>query len=1588
MVVCKPKFTNERCEFVESRGVLRRTRMFKMWFHCFFENMEKTDLVKQVSVRPIGYGRFQLILSDEGQPIDAILLEVNTGFETHFNLQKERILGKSKFDLFSEFYKENKQVWLNKFCKVAFHQDHFVEVIHFESDDSYYELSVSSPKEGEFITLFKKRPDPSFDQVHQQILTDVTNAVFLTDATGKLLFVNPEATQLLAEPEGELLNYECIDDIIGEDYKKRLKKIPKNDKVVRNLEQTIIDAEGGKHHLLIDIKKVNIGHGKLLFTCHHVSSKKAAFKGAEDQRGQFKEIINTIPDLVWMKDTEGKYLTCNREFELFYGFIEKEIIGKRDHDFVPKELADLLRKHDLKAMNLNHPSQNEETITYRIGGKTVEVETTKTPFYNSAGNLVGVLGISRDITERNAIQKELFTSKLRLEQLVNTADGVLWEADPETFEFSYVSGKVEEILGYSPEEWMSSPTFWIDHVYQEDREKAAGFCLDEISDDRSYQRELRFHKKDESVIWVKEYITAVKDEKGNVVNLVGLTIDIDEQQQNKFDLKKYHRFFNISQDNFCIGDSNGVIVELNPQFPKTLGFTYEELKGRKFSDFIHPDDIEATREAGMNLINDGASIHFRNRYRTKNGEYRHFDWNATLHNGLLYSVARDITNEVEADLKKQESDLKYRNLIDTAGDAIYILDKDGVVLDVNEACCELTGYTREELIDSFVGLINKSYPDQEYFRKLAGVIRKHKSFLHESVHTTRNGLEVPVELNIRIAKQGGEPLYFVIARDISERKAQENRFSKMVENAQYGIALLDKTGTIKVANQELSRILGYEKVELYKMKFNEFAHPDDSDEDIRQFKKLYEGNIDHYSLNRRHIDREGVAKYVKVKMTMIEDPTSPDGSLALAMVEDLSEIMRSEARYESLVETALYAIYTVDQDGRVLEVNNAATEMLGYSKDEFKETFYWNFDVSFTKREFKKFAELLGDGVQFESMHTSKDNKEIPVEISTKSFESGGEKWMVAIVSDITERKNAELDLKRANEELTKAQKIANLGSWRLDVTKNELRWSDEIFRIFGEEPQSFEGTLDAFYAFVHPDERDYVKSHFEECVEEHKDYRIKHRIITKHGEIKYVEEHASFEFNEEDSLLIANGTVQDITESELNQQELKLREKNLQKFFENVHVGIVKNAIDGKFLEINPEFERFTGYNLEELKKISYWDLTPKKYRPIEEKYLRAVKKEGRYGPYQKEYLTKEGNLVSVLMNGVRIADSTGEEFIWSVAQDISEREKNKQKLQQDVEKFKLLLEIGKLIAFEVELETGKVSTIRNTESIDDTTFPLTKVKNMDGFLSVVKAEHRVKCERKLDSLLNKELDQFSSDIQIRHGDSYFWHKVIIAVLEVDEEGKPYKVFITLRNIEKEKNEEIRRLISQEKERLRISRDIHDSIGQMLVGTRLTLNTKKGQSDEIMSDIDELLGDMIKESRLIINNFGISIQDFKNLKDAFINLGEKMNKAYSGHINVTWEGETEIDDLRVATDIFRIYQEALSNAIKYSRSIRIDININNKDYFKMEVIDYGLGFDPDSTETGFGTKNMRERALEIDGMVTITSEEGKGTKVSLRLNE
>ncbi len=303
---------------------------------------------------------------------------------------------------------------------------------------------------------------------------------------------------------------------------------------------------------------------------------------------------------------------------------------------------------------------------------------------------------------------------------------------------------------------------------------------------------------------------------------------------------------------------------------------------------------------------------------------------------------------------------------------------------------------------------------------------------------------------------------------------------------------------------------------------------------------------------------------------------------------DLDATVKEDAlRLQRIMDSAMDAVIVVDKNSCILEWNPQAEVMFGWSRDEAVGSYLHDTIIPRELQEAHRqgLERLvttgergeLGQRLEVTALHRS--GRQFPVELTVAQLQQSQDCLFSAFIRDLTEKKQAEEALHKQHAQLNEAQRIARLGYWELDLKNNRLEWSDEIYRIFELDQQNFKPSYEAFIKAVHPDDRDNVSCVYSKSVENKTGYDIVYRLLMNGDSIKYVRDRCETSYDEQGVALRSFGTVQDITDSTIAEQELQLAATTF-----NSHAGILITDKSGNILRVNPAFEAMTGYSASEL--------------------------------------------------------------------------------------------------------------------------------------------------------------------------------------------------------------------------------------------------------------------------------------------------------------------------------------------------------------------------------------------------------------------
>jgi len=395
----------------------------------------------------------------------------------------------------------------------------------------------------------------------------------------------------------------------------------------------------------------------------------------------FYSIIKNIPDLIWLKDIDGKYIACNNMFERFLGASEADVIGKTDYDYVDKELAEFFRTHDKMAMEAGIPTKNEEWITFADDGHKAFLETIKTPMYDENKKFIGVLGIGRDITLRKEAESKLDEKELQYQNLANSGLALVWTSGVDKL-CNYFNQTWLNFTGHTLEQEIGNG--WAEGVYPEDFDQCINTYVTAFDKRKSFQMEYRLRHYSGEYRWILDIGTPNYNMDGEFIGYIGNCFDINERKKVENKLKASEEKFKNIFDNSIIGKSITTLdgqLRNNAAFSKIVGYSEAELNSNLLNDITFEEDIHINAYVLRKIISDDFnSVRLEKRFRHKNGNLVWVDLCTTLlrneNNNPLFYITEiiDITERKLAQLALQESNERLNLILENSPIAIWDWD--------------------------------------------------------------------------------------------------------------------------------------------------------------------------------------------------------------------------------------------------------------------------------------------------------------------------------------------------------------------------------------------------------------------------------------------------------------------------------------------------------------------------------------------------------------------------------------------------------------------------------------------------------------------------------------------------------------------------------------------------------------------------------------------------------------------------------------------------------------------------------------------------------------------------------------------------
>jgi len=519
-----------------------------------------------------------------------------------------------------------------------------------------------------------------------------------------------------------------------------------------------------------------------------ITESVRASQALHESQERYRTLAENAMDGIYVISPDG-FEYVNPAFEKIFGYKAHEVCHK-DFNFLDlihpddRELV-LRRENGRKKGKELPPEYSFRVLTKNKKIKHVEVSTVPLP-----GEKVRVLGILRDATKRKQAEEELRDSEEKYKILVQTSPDAVTATDLEG-RITYVSRQTLELHGYRHEkELLGKSAFEL--ISAKEHERAMINLQKTLNEGRLKNEEYTLLKKDGTVFTGELNCAVIKDAEGRPKMLIATTRDITERKRTKEKIKeseeRYKDLVEKAGVAILIDDREGEVKYCNKQYADMFGYSLEEMRKQTIRSIVHPDDRERVLKYHKSRIQDKkVPSRYECKGIKKDGSiiFIEVHADAITDNGNIIgtrSYIWDITERRKVQEAVQASEEKFKTLFNSAGDAIFITDLEGNILEVNQVACERLGFERKKILDMTLADIDRPKKSVSLPVKIEELSHRGHIFF-ETAHKGKNGKVIPIELSSRIIEYEGKPAALSIARDITERKVAEEERKQSFEKS-------------------------------------------------------------------------------------------------------------------------------------------------------------------------------------------------------------------------------------------------------------------------------------------------------------------------------------------------------------------------------------------------------------------------------------------------------------------------------------------------------------------------------------------------------------------------------------------------------------------------------------------------------------------------------------------------------------------------------------------------------------------------------------------------------------------------------------
>jgi PAS domain S-box-containing protein len=961
-------------------------------------------------------------------------------------------------------------------------------------------------------------------------------------------------------------------------------------------------------------------------------------------REDFRAMVENVADVIVVLDPDGIIRYINPACENVLGYDGEELISGNFLQLVHEE--DRGRIRDLVSFLSAEPDAGS-SLEFRIKHKYGHYLFLEANGKGLEGARPDVILSFRDVTRRKDAEQEAARREDYYMSLLRTSSDMVAILNRD-LTIRWASPALGFISGYRPNDAYGKGIY--DFIHPDDWQKLRTALENEIKGaEASEHVEVRFRHKD-NAYHVHEVVFLNRLDDPAVNGIIANSRDITEQKAMGEDLKKHRErldelvkerteelektnrqlrweiaerkrseaqlrrtetFYRVLMQNALdmtlLLNEDLTIRYFGPSMGKLLGYQPGEHIGESILDFLHPEDIIIALEAvRRGLAAPAEPQEFELRARHVDGTWHFIECvgrnliSDPVIKGFVVT-GRDISKRKLAEGWLRESEERYRGLVEEMEDIVISFDAQGTLDFVAPNVSRCLGYQPHELIGK--SLLSVIHPDDLWIarKRMKDLLEGEIVGWQEYRVLDKDGSARPMSVNTRLVRTGDDARFVGLISDMSEKKRWEqalrdtqSSYRKLFEVSMDGIFIINgETLQILDCNPAALHMFGYEDQEIRSKTMYDLMTPE-----VRKRVQENKARLDaqeQFSLENFHVRKDGSVFPTEV---MIGNFMLGDEPRAVVFIRDLSErqvaekaLKESEARYRGLFETSMDAVFVATLDDmKVVDYNQAACNLFGYGRDEFKGKSLY--DLASEENRAGDMDEMgnksLTEHPYFQAVLIRKDGSEFPADVIANTTRIGGTEYAVVGIRDITERRRVEEALLESEEKFRLISEQSLMGL--MIIQDGALRFINQAAAdIYGVSPET---SLEAIMRRIHPEDRGFVQEQIElkQKGSEAQIPNYTYRLLTAGGKEKWVEVYGkTIIFNGRFADLVS---LTDVSNRFYAQRELEQREEYFRSLIQNSVDGVAIMREDGKLGFVSNAVEKILGYSSEEVLAVEWWDL------------------------------------------------------------------------------------------------------------------------------------------------------------------------------------------------------------------------------------------------------------------------------------------------------------------------------------------------------------------------------------------------------------